>query len=194
MGKMNEIETMYWNAFVDYLTNLESDTFVIKENSNTNIITVKYDLDSYKDTTEEFEIMVNFYPNFNYENTILSFMGNYLYIKAANCDNWNIESYKPDFIISVANLNYAIEIDGHNFHEKTKEQVQADKRKDRDYLKYGFTPIRFSGSEVYRNPIDCVRETLSIIFYTLKEKSKTERILTSFIHDVRNAYVEDRKC
>jgi hypothetical protein len=43
----------------------------------------------------------------------------------------------------------AIELDGHEFHEKTKEQVLQDKR--------------FSGAEVVRNCKNCIKEVISFI-------------------------------
>jgi len=75
------------------------------------------------------------------------------------------EGYIPDFAIYINNLvsGFVIEIDGHEWHEKTKEQVRADKEKDRAYLKNGFIPIRFAGSEVYHNAKRCVDELLEIM-------------------------------
>jgi very-short-patch-repair endonuclease len=58
---------------------------------------------------------------------------------------------------------YCIEIDGHEWHEKTKEQVRADKEKDRAYLKNGFIPVRFTGSEVYHDAKKCVDEFFEIM-------------------------------
>lgn len=55
-------------------------------------------------------------------------------------------------------LRYAVEVDGHEFHEKTKEQAQRDKRRDRMLVKAGFTALHFTGSEVYRSPKKVVDE------------------------------------
>lgn len=46
----------------------------------------------------------------------------------------------------------AVELDGHDFHERTKEQAERDKRRDRSLLSMGWTTIRFTGSEVVRSP------------------------------------------
>jgi hypothetical protein len=80
----------------------------------------------------------------------------------------NFNGYIPDFEISLNGLygGYVIEIDGHQWHEKTKEQVRADKEKDRAYLKNCYIPIRFSGSEVYHNAKRCVDEVFEIMFVT----------------------------
>lgn len=58
-----------------------------------------------------------------------------------------------------------IEIDGHDFHEKTKEQVAKDKERELNIKMQGYDIIRFSGSQVYNDPIDCVKKT---IMYAIK--------------------------
>jgi very-short-patch-repair endonuclease len=50
----------------------------------------------------------------------------------------------------------AVEIDGHDFHEKTKEQASRDKERDRVLQTAGYIVLRFTGSEVYRDPQKCV--------------------------------------
>ena len=73
--------------------------------------------------------------------------------------------YVPDFAIFINGLykGFIVEIDGHQWHEKTKEQARADKEKERMYLKSGFIPVRFTGSEVYHNAKKCVDELFEII-------------------------------
>lgn len=73
----------------------------------------------------------------------------------------NIDMYRPDFII---NNKYIIEIDGHDFHEKTKEQVRKDKQRERYLQSKGYIVIRFTGSEVYNNNHKCWYELLQIIY------------------------------
>lgn len=51
-----------------------------------------------------------------------------------------------------------IECDGHEFHEKTKQQVQKDKKRDRDLTAMGFHVLRFTGSEIWKDPFLCARE------------------------------------
>jgi hypothetical protein len=55
-----------------------------------------------------------------------------------------------------------IEIDGHDFHERTKEQAAADRKRDRVLSALGYTVIRFTGSEVYAAPSDCAREAVAL--------------------------------
>ena len=58
---------------------------------------------------------------------------------------------------------YAIECDGHEFHEKTKEQVRRDRERERYLMKKGYKVIRFSGSEIVEDPNECAREVWTII-------------------------------
>lgn len=50
----------------------------------------------------------------------------------------------------------AIELDGHDYHEKTKEQVIRRNQRDRHLISAGWEVIRFSGSELNRRPVECV--------------------------------------
>lgn len=53
-----------------------------------------------------------------------------------------------------------VELDGHEFHEKTREQVERDKKRERVIVATGVPVLRFSGREVWRDPYSCVREVL----------------------------------
>lgn len=65
-------------------------------------------------------------------------------------------------------INVAIEIDGHEFHEKSKSQVAKDKKRDRALIRSGLTVLRFSGSEVFYEPKSCINE---IVDYIKKAKA-----------------------
>lgn len=53
-----------------------------------------------------------------------------------------------------------VECDGHEFHERTKEQAARDRSRDREMLLMGYRVIRFTGSEIHNNPMDCAEEVL----------------------------------
>lgn len=57
----------------------------------------------------------------------------------------------------------AIELDGHQWHASTKEQVARDKKRDRRLLLEGWHVLRFTGSEVYKNPDGCVAEVSKVM-------------------------------
>lgn len=74
-----------------------------------------------------------------------------------------IGKYKADFLVyseSGKGDKIVIECDGHDFHEKTKEQAQRDKKRDRDMQIAGYKVYRFTGSEIYRTRGQCVVDCL----------------------------------
>ncbi len=56
----------------------------------------------------------------------------------------------------------AIECDGHEFHERTKEQAERDKRRDRSLQGAGWHVARFTGTEIWRDPHHVVAELLGL--------------------------------
>lgn len=46
---------------------------------------------------------------------------------------------------------FAIELDGHDYHERTKEQARRDRSRDRALTTSGLKPLRFTGSEIHRD-------------------------------------------
>lgn len=56
----------------------------------------------------------------------------------------------------------AVECDGHDFHERTKEQAARDKSRDRRLARCGVvTVLRFTGSEIHENPRACAEEVIA---------------------------------
>jgi very-short-patch-repair endonuclease len=51
-----------------------------------------------------------------------------------------------------------VECDGHHFHNKTKEQVSRDRKKDRRATLNGVDFFRFTGSEIWRDPWGCAEQ------------------------------------
>jgi len=56
-----------------------------------------------------------------------------------------------------------IECDGHNFHEKTKEQVKHNNERDYDLKNAGFDVLHFSGHQIYTEPFKCANKTIDYI-------------------------------
>jgi len=72
--------------------------------------------------------------------------------------------YRVDFAVCTPGLPMvAVECDGHGFHERTKEQVARDKKRDRYFQQEGWRVLRFSGSEIYKDADACVGELLCLI-------------------------------
>jgi hypothetical protein len=60
-------------------------------------------------------------------------------------------------------VRIGIEVDGHDFHERTKEQAANDRSRDRQLLLAGWTIIRFTGSEVWHDARACAQEVADLI-------------------------------
>lgn len=50
----------------------------------------------------------------------------------------------------------AVELDGHEFHERTPQQVEKRNQRDRELLADGWQVLHFSGTEIHRKPVNCV--------------------------------------
>lgn len=77
-----------------------------------------------------------------------------------------IGRFRVDFAVTLKYPNerrVVVECDGHAFHERTKEQAQRDKSRDRELLMAGWPVMRFTGSEIYRDPYACVRQVAAFL-------------------------------
>ena len=117
-----------------------------------------------------------FFATWDFYNLVnLSFIGTSLYLRPQKKVGKFFLDFEVDFLASFINHPikikdsvlrtlpaklpfWGIELDGHEFHEKTKDQVVKDKQREREIVSSGYKVFRFSGSEVYRNPYDCVNE------------------------------------
>lgn len=77
--------------------------------------------------------------------------------------------YVADFGIVAATsdsrvLVVAVECDGHDFHERTKQQVARDKARDRAFAERDIRLFRFSGSEIWRDAGLCADQVLEFVW------------------------------
>jgi hypothetical protein len=70
--------------------------------------------------------------------------------------------YRPDFIVFYDGGIVIVELDGHETH-KSRDQRTYDARRQRWFEARGMRVLRWTGSEVTRNPQECVRELLEIL-------------------------------
>lgn len=78
---------------------------------------------------------------------------------------FEVAGYRADFCIPCSRL--LIEIDGHDFHS-SRQQLAADKKRDRDLAAADWRVLRFTGSQIYANPAACFREMFDIAIATLR--------------------------
>lgn len=70
------------------------------------------------------------------------------------------DSYYDD---TINNTKIVIECDGHEFHQKTKKQVEYDNERQLALQTAGYEVIRFSGSQIYKDPLGCAEKAYKYI-------------------------------
>ena len=103
-------------------------------------------------------------------------------VKKIEIEEWKIYPFRQvsfmDYVadfIAVCKIDgvtdyLCIECDGHDFHERTKNQVARDKLRDRRFLIGGIPAMRFSGSEIWRDPLECGRQVNDFFFNRAAER------------------------
>lgn len=79
----------------------------------------------------------------------------------------SVDRYRVDFLIcGVVGEKVAwvvVECDGHDFHERTKEQAKRDRSRDRWMTLHDITVLRFTGAEIYENAESCAAQVSSML-------------------------------
>lgn len=106
-----------------------------------------FDIQGYVSDRERFTKIVRQGDNAEFGNSTLIVVPQY---------KWG--NYRIDFSIRMKNWDgiLFVECDGHDFHERTKEQAERDRSKDREIQAAGISILRFTGREIHRNPLSCV--------------------------------------
>ena len=68
-----------------------------------------------------------------------------------------------DFAVLGDGFKIDVECDGHEFHERTKEQAARDRSRDRELTLNGWTVLRFTGSEVHKSAAMCAEQVFEAI-------------------------------
>lgn len=76
-----------------------------------------------------------------------------------------IGQYRVDFLVTAtfSDDKIVIECDGHDFHEKTKEQAKHDKERDRYLTSQGYKILRYTGSEIYNDFVKIEKELSNLL-------------------------------
>jgi len=80
----------------------------------------------------------------------------------------HIGRYCVDFLVSLVLdknnfIKIIVECDGHEFHEKNKDQISRDKLRDRWLQRQGYLTQHFSGADIYKDSFGCAREVIGTI-------------------------------
>lgn len=84
---------------------------------------------------------------------------------------WRVDFviHHPDFSLGPDDAGWPmltrllIECDGHDFHERTKEQAARDRARDRAAQHAGLPILRFTGSELWNDPMFCADAVLAFM-------------------------------
>jgi very-short-patch-repair endonuclease len=76
------------------------------------------------------------------------------------------DGYRIDFALRLPKYRFQyllVECDGHDFHERTKEQAARYRAKDRYAQHMGMPILRFTGSEIHKDAGACAFQVLDFI-------------------------------
>jgi very-short-patch-repair endonuclease len=94
----------------------------------------------------------------------------------------SIPPYRVDFymiaVMGPETIFTVVECDGHDFHEKTKEQAQRDKQRDRYFTSKGYKVVHFTGSEIWKDASKCASEIADIIINEFNTRCRRQFLTT----------------
>ncbi len=80
-----------------------------------------------------------------------------------------IGDYRVDFLfyhtgpLTLPPIYLAVECDGHDYHERTKEQAARDRKRDRDLLAMGVKVMRFTGAQIWADAGGCASAVMDYV-------------------------------
>lgn len=79
----------------------------------------------------------------------------------------SVAQYRADFALRARFrahvFRVAVECDGHDYHGRTADQAQRDRSRDREFVRLGWTPLRFTGRELVRDAGRCADEVIEVV-------------------------------
>lgn len=72
--------------------------------------------------------------------------------------------FRPDFMLYMQDgRQVLIECDGIEWHDRTNQQFISERQRERDLLILGWPTMRFTGSEITRNPDACAADVAAYL-------------------------------
>lgn len=101
----------------------------------------------------------------------------------------DLEPFRADFVLAsnfgpdVDTMPWviAVELDGHEFHERTKHQARRDRSRDRFMTAHDIKVLRFTGSEVWHDAYGCALEAMKLA--TRLQQRNMDRHFERWIED-----------
>lgn len=176
---MNEIETKFYQdifriSMEGFKRNLEECSYVCKD-----VI------------LEESKHVIGFEIKFNYyeDQVITGFVD--------IVPQFKIDRYYVDFMIGgyIGDIysSLVVEIDGHEWHEKTKDQVAKDKKRERNLLltPYSCPIMRFTGSEIFNSKKKTYYDVFD--YLVLNSVSQKKQQIENINEDPNSAFYKERE-
>lgn len=89
-------------------------------------------------------------------------------------------TYRADILLTIraasGNEYLIVECDGHDWHERTKQQAAYDRSRDRELLAEGIYTIRFTGSEIHHSANRCAQDVWRTVARLIKKCELIERV------------------
>jgi very-short-patch-repair endonuclease len=100
-----------------------------------------------------------------------------------------LKTYRADFLFLTDDcLPFVIECDGHEWHERTKQQAAYDRARDRELAILGIPTLRFTGSEIVHSAERCAREIFDFALHlSAASRGHVEA-------ELRSAWLESVNC
>lgn len=77
--------------------------------------------------------------------------------------------YRVDFYLAFIECGLPfsevlVECDGHDWHDRTKKQAAHDRKRQNWLIAQGFQILRFTGSQIHHNAVQCASDTLDLLY------------------------------
>jgi very-short-patch-repair endonuclease len=113
--------------------------------------------DSKHQSVQDF---IELHPQYEIQSGAKTYRLDFLLTETAYCTQSDYRRYAESFGCPYPKV--AVELDGHDFHERTKEQVALRDKRDRDLQVAGYKVFHISGSALWRDPEGVVDEVQSL--------------------------------
>lgn len=104
------------------------------------------------------EYMVEPYPQYKIQCGDKTYRVDFMYDNSESRENSGYDN-KP---YPYKDVRIVVECDGHDFHQKSKMQVKRDNERQIALQLAGYDVVRFSGSQIYENPMMCAKKIFDL--------------------------------
>lgn len=89
-----------------------------------------------------------------------------------------VGKFRLDFglilIVGQHRTRLAVECDGHEFHERDRKRAAKDKSRDRELLEADWPVMRFTGSEIHKDPEACARQAVDHLMRMIDKQRRAK--------------------